>query len=118
MNDLKSMTFEEVQDLVLSIDEPKFRAKQIFGWINKGISDFSQMKNIPNSLKEKLTNYSYISVANIEKKQISSYDNTVKYLYRLYDDNFIESVVMSYHHGNTICISTQVGCKKIGRAHV
>ena len=111
MNDLKSMTFEEVQDLVLSIDEPKFRAKQIFGWINKGISDFSQMKNIPNSLKEKLTNYSYISVANIEKKQISSYDNTVKYLYRLYDDNFIESVVMSYHHGNTICISTQVGCK-------
>ncbi len=111
MEDLKSMTFEEVQGLIISLNEPKFRAKQVYEWINRGVNSFEEMGNIPKSLKEKLSNYCYISVAIIEKKQISSYDNTVKYLFKLKDGNFIEAVVMSYHHGYTICISTQVGCK-------
>ena len=111
MTDLKSMTIEEIQNLVVSLGYPKFRGKQIFDWVTMGISSFDEMNNIPKSLRSELPKYCYISVANIEKKQISSYDKTVKYLFKFNDNECVESVVMSYHHGYTICISTQVGCK-------
>ncbi len=111
MNDLKSMTIEEITALVTSIGFPSFRAKQIYDWICKGVSSFDEMKNIPKDLRAELPKYCYISVANIEKKQISSYDKTVKYLFKFSDGECVESVVMNYHYGNTICISTQVGCK-------
>ncbi|MCI6653582.1 MAG: 23S rRNA (adenine(2503)-C(2))-methyltransferase RlmN [Ruminococcus sp.] len=111
MTDLKSLNIEEIQDFVVKHNFPKYRAEQIFRWINTGVSSFDEMKNIPKDLRSKLSEYYYISVVNIEKKQVSSYDNTVKYLFKFGDGECVESVVMSYHHGYTICISTQVGCK-------
>lgn len=111
MTDLKSLKIEEIQEFVVKHNFPKYRAEQIFRWINTGVSSFDEMNNIPKDLRSKLSEYYYISVVNIEKKQVSSYDNTVKYLFKFGDGECVESVVMSYHHGYTICISTQVGCK-------
>lgn len=111
MTDLKSLKTEEIQDFVVKHNFPKYRAEQIFRWINSGVSSFDEMNNIPKDLRSKLSEYYYISVVNIEKKQVSSYDNKVKYLFKFGDGECVESVVMSYHHGYTICISTQVGCK-------
>ena len=111
MTDLKSLNIEEIQDFVVKHNFPKYRAEQIFRWINTGVSSFDEMNNIPKDLRSKLSEYYYISVVNIEKKQVSSYDNTVKYLFKFGDGECVESVVMSYHHGYTLCISTQVGCK-------
>lgn len=89
----------------------KFRAKQIYDWLYKNVTDFDNMRNIPADLKAFLKSSSYISVANIEKKLVSRYDKTVKYLFSFNDGECVESVVMSYKHGYSICISTQVGCK-------
>lgn len=111
MTDLKSLKIEEIQEFVVKHNYPKYRAEQIFRWINTGVSSFDEMNNIPKDLRSKLSEYYYISVVNIEKKQVSSYDNTVKYLFKFGDGECVESVVMNYHHGYTICISTQVGCK-------
>lgn len=104
------MTLPEIEKAVLSLSQPKFRAKQIFDWMQKGIEDFSQMKNIPKSLIDELKSGYYISYAKIEKKFCSKLDETVKYLFRLYDGELIESVVMKYKHGYSICVSSQVGC--------
>ncbi len=90
---------------------PKFRASQIALWLKKGASDFDEMRNLPRDLLEYLKRRCYISVANIEKKLVSRYDDTVKYLFRLCDGECVESVVMKYIHGYSVCVSTQVGCK-------
>lgn len=111
MIDIKSFYYDELEKLILSGGFPKFRAKQVFQWLNKGAADFKDMKNLPKNLVEFLEGSCYISVANIEKKLVSRYDKTVKYLFRLNDGEFIETVVMSYRHGYSICVSTQVGCK-------
>lgn len=111
MIDIKSMYYDELKQSITALGYPEYRAKQIYGWLNKGVTAFEQMCNIPKSIKENLEKNYYISVANIEKKQISAYDNTVKYLFSLNDGELIESVLMQYHHGYSICISTQVGCK-------
>ena len=111
LTDIKSMTLSEIESFVTSNNYPKFRAKQIKQWLTKGVSSFDEMKNIPNDLKQFLKTSCYISVANIEKKLVSRYDNTVKYLFSFNDGECVESVVMSYKHGYSICISTQVGCK-------
>lgn len=105
------MNLEELGNLINEMGEPKFRAKQIFKWLQSGVSSFDEMTNIPISLREKLFECSYIAVANIEKKFVSKIDGTVKYLFKLYDGEYIESVLMKYEHGYTICISTQVGCR-------
>lgn len=112
IKDIKSFSLEELECELKEIGLPKYRAKQIFDWLHqKGVSSFDDMLNLPKELRKKLSELYYISVAIIEKKQVSCYDNTVKYLFKMYDDEFIESVLMNYHHGYTICISTQVGCK-------
>lgn len=111
MIDIKSMNLQEIEQLMLDNSFPKFRAKQVFGWINKGVTSFEQMTNLPKNIIDLLSSICYISVATIEKKLVSSYDGTVKYLFKFNDGEFVESVVMNYHHGYTICISTQVGCK-------
>ena len=110
MKDLKSMTLPQIQEVVFSLSQPKFRAKQIFDWMQKGVESFSEMKNIPKSLIDELKKGYYISYAKIEKKFCSKLDETVKYLFRLYDGELIESVVMKYKHGYSICVSSQVGC--------
>lgn len=105
------MTLDELTEFVTVNGFPKFRAKQIYDWLYKNVTDFDNMRNIPADLKAFLKSSSYISVANIEKKLVSRYDKTVKYLFSFNDGECVESVVMSYKHGYSICISTQVGCK-------
>ena len=109
--DIKSMTAEELQSFVTDCGLPKFRAAQIGGWLQKGVSDFDEMRNLPVEIRERLKTSCYISVANIEKKLVSRYDKTVKYLFSFNDGECVESVLMRYHHGVSVCISTQVGCK-------
>ena len=105
------MTLDELTEFVTENGFPKFRAKQIYDWLYKNVTDFDNMRNIPADLKAFLKSSSYISVANIEKKLVSRYDKTVKYLFSFNDGECVESVVTSYKHGYSICISTQVGCK-------
>ncbi len=105
------MTLDELTEFVTENGFPKFRAKQIYDWLYKNVTDFDNMRNIPADLKAFLKSSSYISVAHIEKKLVSRYDKTVKYLFSFNDGECVESVVMSYKHGYSICISTQVGCK-------
>ncbi len=109
--DIKSMNLDELQTLMTDNGFQKFRAKQIRQWLAKNVTDFDSMTNISNEIRNFLKISCYISVANIEKKQISRYDNTVKYLFSFPDGECVESVVMKYKHGYSICISTQVGCK-------
>ena len=108
---LKNLTEEELKEYIKSIDEKAFRATQIYGWIYKGAKSFSDMKNIPKSLQEKLEEIAFIGNLNINLKLVSKLDGTRKYLFELNDGNIIESVMMEYEHGVTVCISNQVGCR-------
>lgn len=108
---LLDYSFEEIEKIVLSLGEAKFRAKQLFEWLNKG-AEFEEMKTLPKSLIEKLKEAGYIAQAiHIEDVRVSKLDGTKKYIYRLSDGNIIEGVLMKYKYGNTICVSTQVGCR-------
>lgn len=110
--DIKSMTPEELSDSLAPLGLKPYRAQQIFQWLHeKSVGSFDEMLNIPKNTRRKLEEIYYISVAYIEKKLVSCYDDTIKYLYRLHDGTFVEAVLMSYHHGYTMCISTQAGCK-------
>ena len=104
------MDISELADLMKELNEPSYRAKQIFNWLQQGISSFNEMTDISKGLRQKLSTISYIASANIKKRFESRIDGTVKYLFELYDGELIESVLMKYEHGYTICISTQVGC--------
>lgn len=111
MTDIKSLYYNELEKFITDNGFPRFRARQISDWLKKGVTSFSEMRNIPEKIIDFLNGSCYISVANIEKKLVSRYDKTVKYLFRLNDGEFVETVVMNYHHGHSICVSTQVGCK-------
>ena len=108
--DIKSMTFDEIVSDFLDISEKKYRAKQVYEWIVKGASSFDEMTNLSKPFREKLSSIYEIPKVVIETKRISS-DGTIKYLFKMPFGGYIESVIMKYKHGNTICISTQVGCK-------
>ena len=110
--DLKSMTLQEMQEYMESIGEKKFRAKQIYEWLHvKLVDHFDEMTNLSKALREKLEeNYEILPVVMLER-QISKIDGTNKFLFRLYDGNVVESVLMKYKHGNSVCISSQVGCR-------
>ena len=109
MVNLKSLTMAEMKEFVLSLGEKPFRAKQIFKWVYRG-AEISDMTDLSKDLREKLLKNAYIENIEIENCLISK-DGTRKYLFKLSDGNFIESVFMKYHHGNTICVSSQAGCK-------
>lgn len=110
--DILSMSYDELLQDLTEMGEKKFRCEQIYSWLHKHfITDFDQMVNIPKDLREKLKKSYDIYNCSIEKKLVSVYDNTVKYLFKLYDGEFIESVVMKYKYGYTICVSSQVGCR-------
>ena len=111
MIDLKSMTLEEISGLLRSMGEPAFRGKQIFSWLHRGVTSFDEMSNLPKSLREKLGRQCKITVPFAARKQVSAQDGTIKYLWEMEDGNCVESVLMRYHHGNTVCISSQVGCR-------
>ncbi len=108
--DLKSMNQGEIKSALTQMGEPSFRAKQIFTWLHKGCRSFSEMTNLSKDLRQKLDDRYYITVPQVVRKQTSQKDGTIKYLWRLGDGNCVESVLMRYHHGNSICISSEVGC--------
>lgn len=110
--DIKSLSLEELSAQIKDLGLPKFRAGQIFEWLHKyGVSSFDEMTNLSKELRASLSNDFYIADCIIEEKYVSSIDSTVKYLFRLNDGEFIESVIMKYKYGYTICVSSQVGCK-------
>lgn len=112
MTDIKSLSFEELINEIIKLGLPKFRAGQIYQWLHKnGVGSFDEMSNISKQLREKLKENYFIPSCEIEDKYISSIDETVKYLFKLYDGEYVESVVMKYKYGYTICVSSQVGCK-------
>lgn len=111
MNNILDFTLEELSSWMKENGESPFRAKQVVSWIYKEVWDFENMKNIPKALKDKLKKEFVFGVPRIEEEYISKVDGTKKLLLALSDGNLIESVVMKYKHGNSICVSTQVGCR-------
>lgn len=111
LKDIRSMYLEELQALMKEMGEPRFRADQIFDWLQQGVENFDEMSNIPSKLRVKLQEGYYIVTANIKKRLESDIDDTVKYLYELHDGELVESVLMKYNHGYSVCVSTQVGCR-------
>lgn len=109
--DIKSLNISEIREYLKTIGEAPYRAEQIFYWLHEGVETFSEMTNIPKTLRERLENDCYIAGVEIVEKFVSKIDGTVKYVYKLHDNEYIESVFMSYKHGYTVCISTQVGCR-------
>ena len=111
MQDLKSMILPEMTDALKAMGQPAFRGKQVFTWLHKGVTSFDEMTNLPKDLRDKLKSEFTLTVPKVARKQVSRQDGTIKYLWELADGNCIESVLMRYHHGNTVCISSQVGCR-------
>ena len=111
MTDLRSLTPEEVTAVLRELGEPAFRGKQVFTWLSRGAASYDEMTNLPKSLREKLAAANPMVVPKAARKQVSRLDGTIKYLWELADGNCVESVLMQYHHGNTVCISSQVGCR-------
>lgn len=110
--DILSLSPSELEEKLLEIGEKKFRARQVFEWLHKKrATDFSQMTNLSAQLRDKLSQIFCINSLIIKKRLVSNIDNTVKYLYALPDGEKVETVLMGYKHGNSICLSTQVGCK-------
>ena len=110
--DIRSMNLEEMEALAISLGEKAFRGKQLFQWVHeKQADDFDEMTNLSAAFREKLKeNYCISGVRQVEK-QVSKKEDTAKYLFALEDDHVIESVWMKYRHGNSVCISSQVGCR-------
>lgn len=110
--DISSLTYDKLNSELGLLGLPKFRTSQIYSWLHKyGCASFDEMTNISKGLREKLSEKYYISSCRIEDKYVSKLDDTVKYLFRLNDGEYIESVIMKYKYGYTICVSSQVGCK-------
>ena len=107
--DIVSMLPEELEQDFALLGEQKFRAKQVFQWISRGVRDFDKMTNLSKPLREKLKGEYELYEPKVIGKQVSAIDGTIKYLWELKDGNAVETVVMSYKHGNTVCVSSQVG---------
>ncbi len=111
MIDIKSMTPDELAAWFKEQGQPAFRAKQVFQWLYRGVTSFEEMSNLSKDLRKKLSESCYITAPTVARKQVSAQDGTIKYLWELRDGNCIETVLMRYKHGNTVCISSQVGCR-------
>ena len=106
------MYFDELSESLKSLGLPTFRAKQVWQWLQqKGVSSFDEMTNLSKQLRDSLSEQYVIKFCEVERKSVSALDGTVKYLFRLYDGQFIESVLMKYKYGYSLCVSTQVGCR-------
>ena len=108
--DIKSMTLPELQGAMVSLGQPAFRAGQIYTWLHRGARSFQEMTNLSKDLRRQLEERYEITVPQVVRKQESRKDGTVKYLWRLSDGNCVETVLMRYHYGNSVCISSEVGC--------
>ena len=112
MRDIKAMLPDEIAAALAELGEPKYRAKQVFQWLARGVESFDEMTDVSKKLRETLKREFFITKLKMLRKQVSSIDGTIKYLWELPDGNAVETVVMQYRHGNTICISSQVGCRQ------
>ncbi len=110
MVDLASMDFEEMQIFLQNLGQPKFRVKQLYSWVHKGV-EFEQMGNLPADLRTQLSQNAVANPVTIERALVSQSDGTTKFLFKMLDGNMVEGVLMRYSYGNTLCLSTQVGCK-------
>ena len=110
--DILSMLPEELEKDFEALGEQKFRAAQVFQWLSRGVRDFDGMTNLSKPLRERLKAEYDLYMPKVLNKQISETDGTIKYLWELRDGNAVETVVMSYKHGNTVCVSSQVGCRQ------
>ena len=107
---LKSMTQPEIGAVLKELGQPAFRAKQVYSWLHKGVRSYDEMTNLPKGLRDVLSEKYPIHPPEVVRKQESARDGTIKYLWQLKDGNCVETVLMRYHYGNTVCISTEVGC--------
>ncbi len=108
---LKSLTQPELAAILKELGQPAFRAKQVYTWLHKGVRSYEEMTNLPKSLRDRLAESYPIHAPQVLRKQESQRDGTIKYLWELSDGNCVETVLMRYHYGNTVCISTEVGCR-------
>ena len=110
--DLLSLLPEDLENELASLGEAKYRASQVSRWLTRGVRNFDEMSDLPKALRDKLNESFYLYRPRILSKQVSALDGTIKYLWELRDGNAVETVVMSYQYGNTVCISSQVGCRQ------
>ena len=108
---IRSMTLPELAACFKEMGQPSFRAKQVYSWLHKGVDSYEKMTNIPQNLRQALSQAYPLCPPQVVRKQESQLDGTIKYLWRLSDGNCVETVLMRYHYGNTVCISTEVGCR-------
>ncbi len=108
---LKSMTLPELSALLKEMGQPAFRAKQLYTWLHRGVRSYEEMTNLPGALRAELAEKYPIHAPTVLRRQESQKDGTIKYLWQLSDGNCVETVLMRYHYGNTVCISTEVGCR-------
>ena len=108
---LKSQTLPELAGIFKELGQPQFRAKQVYTWLHKGVRSYDEMTNLPKALRETLEERYPICPPEVVRRQEAQRDGTIKYLWRLADGNCVERVLMRYHYGNTVCISTEVGCR-------
>ena len=108
---LRAMTLPEISAVLKELNQPAFRAKQLFAWLHRGVRSYDEMTNLPQSLRALLAEKYPIYAPEVVRKQESQRDGTIKYLWKLADGNCVETVLMRYHYGNTVCISTEVGCR-------
>ena len=108
---LKSLTQPELADILKQLGQPAFRAGQVFTWLHKGVRSYDEMTNLPKALRQTLAEHYPLFVPKVVRKQESQKDGTIKYLWQLSDGNCVETVLMRYRYGNTVCISTEVGCR-------
>lgn len=108
--DIKSMSLEELERELVGMGQPKFRAKQVFSWLHRGVRSFDEMTNLAKPLRQTLDQMFFVSAPEVVRRQESRKDGTIKYLWRLRDGNCVETVLMQYKYGNTVCVSTEVGC--------
>lgn len=110
--DIKSMDMKELQSFIEAMGEKKFRAKQLYSWMHqKLVTDFDEMTNLSKAFRDRLKEKCSLGGVQIRREQISKKDGTRKFLMELSDGNMVETVLMKYHHGNSVCVSSQVGCR-------
>ena len=108
---LKNLTLPELAETIKVLGQPPFRAKQVYSWLHKGVRSYEEMTNLPKNLRDRLGENYPIQAPTVVRRQESRKDGTIKYLWQLSDGNCVETVLMRYHYGNTVCISTEVGCR-------
>ena len=108
---LKNLTLPELAETIKALGQPPFRAKQVYSWLQKGVRSYEEMTNLPKNLRDRLGENYPIQAPTVVRRQESRKHGTIKYLWQLSDGNCVETVLMRYHYGNTVCISTEVGCR-------